>query len=376
MRSDAAPAYLNADSGISFGELESLGAPPLEPLRPLPGQGSATWDAGAVLRCVRLRIAMRDHVGRRPGRPGRIGAGREPGPRRAGRLMARQRERCDATGPPGVERDRLRERGHIGRRLREAREPSGSIYARNLLVVGPWHICAEPTSPDAGFSSDVCRSVHVAANRTATDPVAAASYPAPSAAWSEVRPVDGSAASRSARPTRPPTADRRTAARVTRTERGLSTACRRARTRCASQRKVRRAQPIRPADGRRVCIESSGVVAGADRSGFDHTLAPGGAVSGTITDSSGRPDRERGCRVPSWRRFQPWNTSVTTSARDGHFRMTGLTPGSYRVCAELDYASGSVTGKCRLRRVTVVARKVTPACSRGRCRKPRWSRFR
>ncbi len=231
-------------------------------------------------------------------------------------------------------------------------------FTLNNLAVGTWHVCAESVAAGGGgFGGDTCRTINVVANRTKTvelrlPPVGALSGLVRGPSGRRLGSVSISVTHQTAHGgwTYTTSSDLNGAWTVSGLHAGAFTVC------ISAEGASSAADPL---GGRSTCLHRVfTVVAGTDRIGVDRTLAPGGAVSGTITDTTGRPVANAGV-VFLRRGNRPTGSTVTTSGRDGQFRMTGLTPGSYRVCGELDYASGSVTGSCLAHRVTVVAGKVT-----------------
>ena len=74
------------------------------------------------------------------------------------------------------------------------------------------------------------------------------------------------------------------------------------------------------------------VVAGRDRLGADGTVPTGGAASGRITNSAGRP--VAGANVNFELLAEGFSFHQVTTGRDGRYRVTSLPPGRYRVCAD------------------------------------------
>ena len=99
------------------------------------------------------------------------------------------------------------------------------------------------------------------------------------------------------------------------------------------------------------------VVSGRDRIGVDRTLAPGGVISGTVTDSSGHAVAGANVFVVSRSKFG-YGESSSTTGPDGSFLATGLDPGTYEVCAELDYDTGGALSHC-VKKIAVVTKRVT-----------------
>ncbi|HEY8301859.1 MAG TPA: carboxypeptidase-like regulatory domain-containing protein [Jatrophihabitans sp.] len=113
-----------------------------------------------------------------------------------------------------------------------------------------------------------------------------------------------------------------------------------------------------PFGGRSGCIAPKvRVIDGRDRIGVDRTLAPGGALTGTVTDSAGKPVADAGVLVMRNSRYGGDESTVTTDSR-GRYLATGLTPGTYRVCAELDYDTGGALSRCAAR-IAVAAKHTT-----------------
>ena len=248
--------------------------------------------------------------------------------------------------------------GSSGAGLEVHANRQGQFSLRNLAA-GPWQVCAEQTSLGEGSGPSACRTVGVAANHTTTielrlPPQVRSSGLVRGPSGRRLGSVQISASHETAHGGS--TYDGATDLNGAWTLNGLPPG---AYTVCISAEGASSAAD--PTGGRSTCLHHMfEVVAGADRIGVDHTLAPGGAVAGTITDSSGHPIVNAGVVLIRGRGLNPGYAS-TTSGRDGHFRMTGLTPGLYRVCGELDYASGTSTTGCRAHRVTVKAARVAKA---------------
>ena len=126
-----------------------------------------------------------------------------------------------------------------------------------------------------------------------------------------------------------------------RTATGRSAACRPGCTRCASAAEGR---PQNPTGGRSDALPTRCAwSAGRDRIGVDRTLAPGGVISGTVAESVGS------CRSPA--RMSSSSRAASSArrvraarpARTGTFVAAGLEPGTYEVCAELDYDTGGAS---------------------------------
>lgn len=110
-----------------------------------------------------------------------------------------------------------------------------------------------------------------------------------------------------------------------------------------------------PTGALRRCVHSVAVRAGYTRIGVDPQLKLGGAISGRVTDRSGKPLAD--VDVLAFRGSNDDNPTDVTSDRSGHYRITGLRSGTYEVCfLNLADGPGASSGPCQpSRKVTVRA---------------------
>jgi protocatechuate 3,4-dioxygenase beta subunit len=117
--------------------------------------------------------------------------------------------------------------------------------------------------------------------------------------------------------------------------------------------------PADPTGARSACTgQTIKVRVGADRIGGDRTLAAAAAVSGRVTDTSGAP--LGGVEVMVDRvGDQEGDGLLGETGRDGRFRITGVGPGRFHVCAGVEYSPTSVVERCHATAVTTKVRHTT-----------------
>ncbi|HEY2298667.1 MAG TPA: carboxypeptidase regulatory-like domain-containing protein [Jatrophihabitans sp.] len=114
-----------------------------------------------------------------------------------------------------------------------------------------------------------------------------------------------------------------------------------------------------PTGARSTCARNSlQVRPGSDRIGADRTLGKAGGISGRLLDDAGQPVPGAGISL-SQAHTRDGDMATAVTDADGNFRGVGLTPGSYRVCTDLEYTSGPTISRCLGQLVTVDAGHVT-----------------
>ena len=352
-----APAYLGTDLGIAIGGLGAAGTARTDRSGHylvkglIPGAEVPCFDAaGFVSRCATTSVEARTgHVTQAP-RTSLASVAQAPHGTIAGTVL-------DAKSHPISRAVVLASAGGSNAGIIARTNRRGRFTLPNLSV-GPWQVCAASGSADGGFGTVRCRQVTVSARHTTTvelrlPPAGALSGLVRGPSGRRLGSVGISAIHQTAHGFA--SYDGATDLNGAWTINGLPPGVY---TICISAGGASSAAD--PTGGRSTCLHRKFHVVGeADRIGVDQTLAPAGAISGIVTDSSGNPTRA-GVVLSRGRGFNSTTVS-TASARDGHFRMTGLTPGLYRVCAEQDYSIGTVTRHCLSHRVASVAGKVRNA---------------
>ena len=347
-----APAYLSPDSGFAIGGFgsstvaRSNGSGHYEVKGLSPGaEVPCFFGAAVVSRCGTTSVDARaGHVVAAP-KTTLVAAAQTPHGTITGTVV-------DAASHPVPHAVVIASAGSSGVGFASRADRNGRFTLDNLSV-GPWMVCA---AAGQAFGAEACRRVTVSAQHTSTvtlhlPPVGALSGLVRGPSGHRLGSVDVSAIHDAAHGTDnyDTSSDLNGAWTFTGLPPGVYRVC------ISSQGSSSEADPL---GGRSRCLgRSFHVLAGADRLGADVTLAAAGAISGTITNGAGKPTR---AGVVFYRGKGFNSVAVSTiSGRDGHFRMTGLTPGLYRVCAGLTYSIGTDTFRCLSQRVAVVARKDT-----------------
>lgn len=100
---------------------------------------------------------------------------------------------------------------------------------------------------------------------------------------------------------------------------------------------------------------------GVNRIGVDLRLRPGGAIAGRTLQSNGRPLKWAAVLAARPEGGADPFSSLDLAGRGGYYRLTGLRPGSYRVCAAGFITSAQESQACQPRKITVRAGHTTPA---------------